>query len=73
MSGSDARTIPSLGHELGIVRESTVQLFESLPSDAWVRRGIASGKEISVRAIAYIVAGHPIHHLRILRERYLVG
>jgi hypothetical protein len=73
MSGSDERTISSLGHELGIVRESTVQLFQSLPSDAWVRRGVASGKEISVRAIAYIVAGHPLHHLRILRERYLVG
>jgi uncharacterized damage-inducible protein DinB len=72
-AGSDSRTIASLGHELAVVRESTVQLFQSLPTDAWVRRGVASGKEISVRAIAYIVAGHPIHHLRILRERYLVG
>ena len=73
MSGSDARTVANLGHELGIVRESTVQLFQSLPSDAWMRRGVTSGKEISVRALAYIAAGHPIHHLRILRERYLVG
>ena len=70
---SDSRTIASLAREFGVVRESTVQLFQSLPSDAWVRRGVASGKEISVRALAYIVAGHPQHHLRILRERYLVG
>jgi hypothetical protein len=73
MAGSDTRTLASLGHELATVRESSVQLFQSLPSDAWVRRGIASGKEISVRAIAYIVAGHPLHHLRILRERYLIS
>jgi uncharacterized damage-inducible protein DinB len=72
-AGSDERTLASLGQELAAVRESTVLLFQSLPADAWVRRGVASGKEISVRAIAYIVAGHPLHHLRILRERYLIG
>ncbi|MEO6525420.1 MAG: DinB family protein [Gemmatimonadaceae bacterium] len=72
-AGSDARTLASLGHELGVVRESTIQLFQSLPADAWVRRGVANGKEISVRAIAYIAAGHPLHHLRILRERYLIA
>jgi uncharacterized damage-inducible protein DinB len=72
-AGSDERTLASLGQELAAVRESTVLLFQSLPTDAWVRRGTASGKEISVRAIAYIVAGHPLHHLRILRERYLIG
>jgi uncharacterized damage-inducible protein DinB len=72
-SNADERTLASLGQELATARESTVQLFESLPADAWVRRGTASGKEISVRAIAYIIAGHPLHHLRILRERYLIG
>lgn len=72
-AGSDARTLASLAHEVGALRESTVHLFQSLPADAWVRRGVASGKEISVRALAYIVAGHPQHHLRILRERYLIA
>ena len=72
-SGAEARTIASLAQELAVVRESSVLLFQSLPDDAWVRRGTASGKEISVRAIAYIIAGHPMHHLRILRERYLIG
>jgi uncharacterized damage-inducible protein DinB len=72
-AGSNSRTIASLVEELAAVRESTVQLFQSLPDDAWVRRGVASGKEISVRAMAYIVAGHARHHFSVLRERYLVG
>ena len=48
-----------------------VELFENLPSDAWMRRGIASGNEFTVHALAYITAGHVAHHARILRERYL--
>jgi hypothetical protein len=70
---SDERTIGSLAQEFSAVRESTVLLFQSLPADAWVRRGISNGKEISVRALAYIAAGHARHHLKILRERYAIG
>ena len=69
-AGSDARTLSNLAREFGALRESTVQLFESLPDDAWGRFGVASGKDISVRALAYITAGHAMHHLKILRERY---
>jgi uncharacterized damage-inducible protein DinB len=72
-AGSDARTMASLLKELAAVRESTALLYESLPDDAWVRRGVASEKEVSARAIAYIVVGHAMHHLRVLRERYGVG
>jgi hypothetical protein len=72
-AGSDARTIADLARELAVVRESSALMFESLPEDAWLRTGIANGNAISVRAIAYVVAGHPRHHLRILRERYGVG
>jgi uncharacterized damage-inducible protein DinB len=68
--GSDARTLASLTRELGAVREATVELFESLPDEAWSRSGVASGKDVSLRALAYIVTGHAMHHLRILRERY---
>jgi hypothetical protein len=70
MAGSDARTLANLAREFGAVRESSVQLFESLPDDAWGRSGVASGKNISVRALAYITTGHAMHHLKILRERY---
>jgi uncharacterized damage-inducible protein DinB len=69
-AGSDARTLSNLAREFGAVREASVQLFESLPDDAWERSGVASGKDISVRALAYITAGHAMHHLGILRERY---
>ena len=72
-AGSDQRTLASLGQELGVVRESTLQLFQSLPADAWVRRGNASGKDISVRALAYVIAGHAAYHLRLLHERYSVA
>jgi len=69
-AGSEARTLANLAREFGALRESTVQLFESLPDDAWGRFGVASGKDVSVRALAYITAGHAMHHLKILRERY---
>ena len=69
-AGSEARTLSNLARELGAVREASVQLFESFPDEAWGRSGVASGKNISVRALAYITTGHAMHHLRILRERY---
>ena len=72
-AGSDARTLADLVSELTAVRASTVKLFESMPADAWARRGTVSGKEISVLAISYIITGHALHHLRILRERYQIG
>jgi hypothetical protein len=72
-SGAEARTLANLITEFAVTRESTALLLESLPADAWVRRGIVSEREISVRAIAYVLVGHPMHHLRILRERYEIG
>lgn len=73
IAGSDARTIADLAGEVASVRESTARLFESLPDDAWARRGTVNGGGISVRALAYITAGHAKHHLNVLRERYGVA
>ena len=53
------------------VRLATISLFRNMPEEAWERTGIASGDEVSVRALAFICAGHTAHHLAILRERYL--
>jgi hypothetical protein len=50
-----------------------VRLFASFPPEGWTRRGVAGGRDVTVRALAYITAGHARHHLRILRERYLAG
>jgi hypothetical protein len=53
------------------VRRATLSFFRNLPEEAWSRRGIASDNPFTVRALAYIVAGHVEHHVRILRQRYL--
>jgi len=66
-----ARTLSSLLQEFSIVRESTITLIRSLDDAAWLRRGVASEKEVSATALAFIIAGHEIHHRRILEERYL--
>ena len=52
------------------VRRASVALFRSLPAEAWSRGGIASGNRVTVRALAYIIAGHEAHHVAVLKERY---
>ena len=52
------------------VRRATLTLLRNLDEPAWTRRGIASKNEVSVRALAYIIAGHELHHRRILEEKY---
>jgi hypothetical protein len=70
VAGSDTRTIADLVEELRAVRESTVRMFASFPDEAWTRTGTVSGRPVSVRALAYITAGHARHHVTILRDRY---
>ena len=70
-SGAGKLTLKDLSEELRAVRGATLALLRHLPDSAPTRRGTASGKEISVRALAWIIAGHEAHHLRVLRERYL--
>ena len=72
-AGHDARTPSDLAAELAAVRAATVALLASLPAEAWDRRGVANGHAVSVRALAWMTAGHALHHLRILRERYGVA
>lgn len=57
--------------EFRAIRQATSTFFHNLPEEAWMRRGIASDNPFTVRALAYIAAGHAAHHLTILRERYL--
>lgn len=67
----DARTIGDLSEEFEHLRRSHLVLFRSFDDSTWLRRGTAGGNEVSVRAIAWIVAGHLIHHAQVLREWYL--
>lgn len=53
------------------VRRATVSLFRNFDEAAWGRRGVASNNEVTVRALAYIIAGHELHHRRIVEEKYL--
>lgn len=59
--------------EFVCIRRATVLLFRQLSPEAWLRRGTASNNPVSVRAIAYIIAGHELHHRRVLQEKYLTG
>ena len=65
------RSLPSLGHEFGFVRESTLALYNHFSPEELLRSGTANDQPISVRALLYIMAGHQIHHENVLRERYL--
>ena len=66
----DARPLADLAAEFAVVRRATVALFRSLDAAALERRGVASDNLVSVRALAYIIAGHERHHVGILHERY---
>ncbi|HEV2176271.1 MAG TPA: DinB family protein [Terriglobia bacterium] len=61
----------SLLEDFAIVRRATLRLFNSLSAEAWTRRGVANQKQVSVRALAWLIAGHELHHRRILQEKYL--
>ncbi len=56
--------------EFSAVRQSSVLLLSQLGEEAWIRRGTANNSPVSVRALAYIMAGHELHHRRILKEKY---
>ncbi len=66
----DARTLQSLLEELTLLRSANVLLFRSLAPEDLARVGVANSKPVSVRALAFILAGHLQHHFVVLRERY---
>ncbi len=68
-----SRTLASLAEEFALVRRANLAMLRTFPAEVAARRGTASGNPVSVRALAWIMAGHLAHHLKILRERYLGG
>jgi hypothetical protein len=72
-AGARADEVPWARHveEFREVRRATLSFFRNLPDEAWTRSGTASDNLFTVRALAYIVAGHAAHHVSILQERYL--
>ena len=65
------RTLRDLIDEFAAIRQATLSLFRSLDVEAAARLGIANKNDISTRALAFIIAGHELHHRRILAEKYL--
>lgn len=65
------RSMPELIEEFKAVRLATLALFKSFQAEDWTKTGMASNSEISVRAIGFILAGHAMHHERVIQERYL--
>ncbi len=73
-NGAFARqALSDLVEDFIAVRRATLSLFRNLDEAAWSRRGVANKNEITVRALAYIIAGHELHHRRILEEKYFAG
>jgi hypothetical protein len=68
--GFAERSLAELAEEFAHVRSASVALFRSLGKDAWTQRGVANKNEVSARALAFITAGHELHHRRILEEKY---
>ena len=67
----DLCRLSDLAKQFELVRQSNTFMFKSLSENAWGRTGIASGSPVSVRGLGYIIAGHEVHHINILKERYL--
>lgn len=67
---ADDISVPVALDDWEAARASTLSMFRTFPDSAWERRGVASDHVVSARALAYIIAGHTAHHIRILRERY---
>lgn len=67
----DSRDLADMVEEYATVRRATIHLFRPLNETEWLRHGKANENDISVRALAYIIAGHELHHIGVLRSRYL--
>tara|TARA_B100000795_G_scaffold136128_1_gene101698 strand:- start:424 stop:933 length:510 start_codon:yes stop_codon:yes gene_type:complete len=70
-AGANIRGLQEILDEFKIVRAGSISLFKNFTKEALVRRGIASGSIISVRAVGYLISGHQQHHIKVFKERYL--
>ncbi|MEO5889500.1 MAG: DinB family protein [Ferruginibacter sp.] len=70
-SGANERDVVSLLEEFTAVRQSAIALLNGLTDEALARSGVMNGYSVSVRALAYHIAGHELHHINIIKERYL--
>ncbi|HEX3108911.1 MAG TPA: DinB family protein [Thermoanaerobaculia bacterium] len=67
----EERSLASFIEEYRLIRASTIALLRSLAEEAWLRRGTVTNYSASVRGLAWHIAGHELHHIEILKTRYL--
>lgn len=67
----NSRTLHDLGNEYLAVRISSIHLFQSMTKEMLSLKGVASNSEFTVRSIPFIIAGHELHHMEVIREKYL--
>ena len=67
----DEQSLSDLASEFEHVRRANLHLLRGLKAEAWDRRGEANGNPVTVKALAYIIAGHELHHMDIVRTKYL--
>nr|MBP9884301.1 DinB family protein [Chitinophagales bacterium] len=70
-SNAGNRKLRSILREFDAVRKSTIELFSNMNKEMLNSSGIANGQPISVRSILFVIAGHEMHHMRIMLERYI--
>jgi hypothetical protein len=70
-SCSNERSLKSLLEEYIVVRTANVALFSNLTDEMLDFRGRANGNEMSARELGFATLGHEMHHIRVIRERYL--
>ncbi|MCW8980236.1 MAG: DinB family protein [Altibacter sp.] len=70
-SNANFRTMDNLVEEFVAVRRASVLLLQSFSKDVLLQRGKANQAEVSVRALGFLIAGHAVHHLKVIEERYL--
>ena len=70
-SGANARGVNNILAEYEAVRRATITLFNGLPDEALTRVGRTNESKASVRALVYHIAGHELHHLNVIKQKYL--
>lgn len=73
MNGADydSMSLTQIMEDFGIARKSTLSLLKGISEEAFSRRGIVSNRESSARAWPYIIAGHELHHINVIKDKYL--
>jgi DinB family protein len=70
-SNGNDRNFSDLLHELSLIRKASISLFSSFSNEMLTMSGSANGSLMSVRALGFVIAGHQMHHLKIIKEKYL--